>query len=72
MNKRNNRIRKWVGNEKSRISAICEERGITYTSVLGADHSLETGYTSLDMENMVMIMKETERFMKTERKAMLR
>ncbi len=52
----------WVGGEKSRISGMCADRGIPCTQVSGANHSLETNDTDLDIKNLYGIMKETERF----------
>ena len=52
----------WVGAEKSRISAICREKGIPCMVIPEANHSLETKDTGTDMQCLYRIMKETERF----------
>ncbi len=52
----------WVGKEKSRISALCEERGIPCTVIPQANHSLESGDVFSDLKELYRIMKETERF----------
>lgn len=52
----------WVGGEKSRISGMCEEKGIPCTLIPEANHSLETKDTDNDIKWLYQIMKETERF----------
>lgn len=52
----------WVGGEKSRIRELCSKQGITCISVLGANHSLESGNLNEDLKNLQMIMQETRKF----------
>lgn len=55
----------WVGREKSRIPAMCEERDIPCTLIPGANHSLESKDVFADMKVLQKVMKETERFLLT-------
>ena len=52
----------WVGREKSRISALCQERGIPCTVIPQANHSLESGDVFSDLKELYRIMEETEKF----------
>ena len=52
----------WVGREKSRISALCKERGIPCTVIPRTNHSLESGDVFSDLKELYRIMEETERF----------
>ena len=52
----------WVGREKSRISALCQARGIPCTVIPQANHSLESGDVFSDLKELYRIMEETERF----------
>ena len=52
----------WVGREKSRISALCEARGIPCTVIPQANHSLESGDVFSDLKELYRIMEKTERF----------
>ena len=52
----------WVGREKSRISALCQERGIPCTVIPRTNHSLESGDVFSDLKELYRIMEETERF----------
>ena len=52
----------WVGREKSRISALCEARGIPCTVIPQANHSLESGDVFSDLKELYRIMETTERF----------
>ena len=54
----------WVGKEKSRIPAFCEEQGIPYRLVPHANHSLESKDVFADMKELRKVMKETEAFLK--------
>lgn len=54
----------WVGEEKGRISRICEERDIPCMLVTGANHSLETGDTGRDLACLCRVMQETEHFLR--------
>ena len=56
----------WVGKENSRIPALCEERGIPCLVIPKANHSLESGDVSADIEELHRIMKETGRFIEEE------
>ena len=52
----------WVGREKSRISALCEARGIPCTVIPQANHSLESGDVFSDLKELYRIMEKTEKF----------
>ena len=52
----------WVGGKDSRIPALSARRGYPCFLISEANHSLETGDVQRDLENLQMIMKETERF----------
>ena len=52
----------WVGAEKSRIPQLCAKRGIPCTVIPGGNHSLETDDLSRDLQNLQIVMKETEAF----------
>lgn len=52
----------WVGEEKSRISGLCRERGCPCTLIPGANHSLETKDAERDLENLQRIMALTRAF----------
>ena len=52
----------WVGREKSRISALCQARGIPCTVIPKTNHSLESGDVFSDLKELYRIMEETERF----------
>ena len=52
----------WVGAEKNRIPAICEERGIPCLISPDANHSLEVGDALGDIWEMARIMRDTELF----------
>ena len=54
----------WVGKGKSRISAICEKRGIPCRLIPRGNHSLECGDIQRDIAQLQNIMKETEAFVK--------
>ena len=51
-----------VGKEKSRIAALCEERGIPCFLIEDANHSLESKDVLADLKELRRIMKETEKF----------
>ena len=55
----------WVGKENSKIEALCIENGIPCTLIPSGNHSLETGNVQMDIENLQMIMKKTEEFVRT-------
>ena len=55
----------WVGGHESRISELCRKRNIPCFVFQGANHSLETGNPLEDIDNLLSVMKETEKFMKT-------
>ena len=57
----------WVGKEKSRISELCEERGIPCSLIADANHSLESGDTFTDLKELQRIMQETEQFIEESR-----
>ena len=57
----------WVGREKSRIFALCEERGIPCSLLPDSNHSLESGDVFSDLKELYRIMEETERFVKGEK-----
>lgn len=52
----------WVGNEKSPVFGICEEKGIPCTLISYANHSLESKDCFQDMKELYRVMRETERF----------
>ncbi len=52
----------WVGREKSRIHALCTERGIPCFLIPHANHSLESEDVFADMEQLSRVMKETKKF----------
>ena len=54
----------WVGREKSRISALCKERGIPCTVIPRTNHSLESGDVFSDLKELYSIMEKTERFVR--------
>ena len=56
----------WTGREKTRIPALCKERGIPCMVFPGANHSLETSDVFADMKALCRIMQETERFLLNE------
>ena len=53
----------WVGREHSEIAEAAAEKGYPCFVIDGANHSLETGNADKDIENLQLIMKETERFL---------
>ena len=54
----------WVGGEDSAIPALCEEKSIPCLVLPGANHSLETGNTQEDINNLRTVMEATERFLR--------
>ena len=52
----------WVGRGESRIPECAAENGYPCVLIADANHSLETGNAGKDIENLMMIMKETEHF----------
>ncbi len=52
----------WTGGKKSRITALCEERGIPCSLIAGANHSLESKDVFADMQVLCKVMEETRRF----------
>lgn len=52
----------WVGREKSRISALCETRGIPCTVIPRTNHSLESDDVFSDLKELYRVMEKTERF----------
>lgn len=54
----------WVGKEKSQIEKLCRERDIPCRIIAGGNHSLETGDTMRDIENIRIVMGDTESFVK--------
>ena len=56
----------WTGAEKSRVSALCAQRGIPCSVVDGANHSLETADPLQDIKNLQAVMKRTEEFLREE------
>ena len=52
----------WVGQADSKIPEYAAEQGYPCVVIADANHSLETGNAVKDIENLQMIMKETERF----------
>ena len=54
----------WVGRGKSRIPALCRERGIPCHVVPDANHSLECGEVLTDLKALRAVMKETARFLR--------
>ena len=55
----------WVGGEASRIPALCAEHGVPCTVIPGANHSLETGDVSADIETLRAVMEQTRRFIRS-------
>ena len=53
----------WVDGPRQ-IPRICKEKGIPCHVIKDANHSLETGDVEKDIENMQVIMRLTERFVK--------
>ena len=53
----------WVGRSASKIPALCEKQNIPYHVIPGANHSLECGIISKDMEMLQSVMLDTERFL---------
>ena len=54
----------WVGRSDSKIPERAAENGHPCILIPDANHSLETGRAETDLENLKMIMEETERFVK--------
>ena len=54
----------WVGERDSRIPALCAEQGIPCFVIPNGNHSLESGSWRNDLENLHMILTETERFIR--------
>ena len=52
----------WVGMERSRIRALCEERNIRCVVLPDANHSLESRDLQQDIKNLSMVMEETSEF----------
>ena len=52
----------WVGGTESRISKLCEERGVPCVLVPNANHSLETGDVPTDLETLRRVMAYTAQF----------
>ena len=52
----------WVGRANSRIPECAERKGYRCIRIADANHSLETGIVGKDLENLLMIMEETRRF----------
>lgn len=57
----------WVGKEKSRIAALCAQRGIPCRMIPGGNHSLEGPDPLEDIHNLQIVMKETEAFIRRQR-----
>ena len=53
----------WVGEEHHRILELCRQRHIRCEAFDGANHSLETGKTDIDLEYMKRVMTQTEEFL---------
>ena len=53
----------WTGGTDSRIQMICRERSIPCTVIPGGNHSLETRNWQEDLENLRIILAETEAFL---------
>jgi len=54
----------WVGKEKSRIFALCEERQIPCTMIPSGNHSLESRDVFFDLEQLPGIIRKTESFLR--------
>lgn len=52
----------WVGGEASTIAKICHSKGIKCISFEGANHSLETGDLTRDMEYLSQIIRLTKQY----------
>ena len=52
----------WVGRSDSRIAEYAAQNGYPCFLIADANHSLETGNAGRDIENLRMIMDETQRF----------
>lgn len=57
----------WVGGRDSRIPALCAERSIPCTVIPGGNHSLETGSWQKDLENLALVLGQTEGFLRGKR-----
>lgn len=55
----------WVGGPNSRIAKICYENEIRCTSFEAANHSLETGEVTKDLEYLKLALEMTEKFLKS-------
>ncbi|MBO5451802.1 MAG: alpha/beta hydrolase [Lachnospiraceae bacterium] len=53
----------WVGDEHQRILDLCYKRSIRCEVFDGANHSLETGQTDVDLEYMKRVMAQIEEFL---------
>lgn len=54
----------WVGEAHHRILELCRQRHIRCEVYNGANHSLETGNTDIDLEYMKRVMNQTEDFIR--------
>ena len=54
----------WTGGINSRIQALCTERTIPCTVIPRGNHSLETSRWQEDLENLRIILTETEAFLR--------
>ncbi len=52
----------WV--REGRIPELCRQRNMPCHVISGANHSLETGFVTEDLENLKKIMKKTEKFIR--------
>lgn len=59
----------WVGKEKNRIFALCEERMIPCTVIPNANHSLESKDVFADMKELYRLMEETKRWIESREQA---
>ena len=56
----------WVGGADSRVTALCEKRGIPCVQIPGGDHSLETSDITRDIRSLQSIMEAVETFLRGE------
>ena len=52
----------WIDTDT--IRELCEAKGLRYSVIEGANHSLETGHVRRDMENMTRVIHECEDYLK--------
>ena len=52
----------WVKTEKDQIPSLCRDRNLPCFVIPDANHSLECGDIQKDLENMKLIMSETQKF----------